>query len=174
MTNIESLIETLTETYTVADVKNVFEQVAGDLAMIARSTGLWGTDYLDTVIEDIYAFAEAEFLAVVDIVQRSESGGVIRAHKYTVNNKAWGWENSGPKGNIWPAANGGSLSVVLTYNDRWWGLSDLQRANFKAKRQVVWGRTDIDVAYSGLRASETSRYASRGFGVERRTFGISP
>lgn len=160
---------TKTETYTVADVKNVFEQVAAGLLMIARTTGLWTSDHAENVASDIRTFAEAGYLECVDIVLRSD-GKVMRAHSYEVSHAASAWKNAGPQGNLWPRTANGDLTVVLRYSAAWKALPASKQQGFRNALRIGWSPSDIDLTYPGLTQGATLRHASRGYGVERQSY----
>lgn len=169
-----SYTSTHTATYTLADVKNVFEQVAADFAMIVRTTGLWSTEYAEETISDVMLFAEAGYVSRVDIVMSTSDGVTVRASRYDVSETAASWENATPQGNIWQPVAGARLAIVLTWSPAWSALSDLQRANFRKKLKHAWGPSALDLGYAGLAASTPIRYASSAFGVERRTYERQP
>lgn len=163
MTNVN----TYTGTYTVADIKNVFEDVGSQILMIGRTSKLWSTEYRAQIVEDTTAFACNKYLAAVHIVLYDENGSELRAHTWTPNTSASSWKSDEPIGNIWPATPKGSLTVVLTYNGTWHGLSERQRQNFRQSLNIPWGPSSIDTTFPELSVVGTSRYASRAYGVER-------
>ncbi len=162
-----TLTETYTETYTVADIRNVFEQVGSQLAMISRSTQLWTVERTNQVIEDLTAFASREYLSQIDLVLRAADEADLRALTWTPSYSAGAWTSDAPSGNIWPRTPDGSLHIVIHYSAKWTKLTVLQEANFRSKLRRPWSTSSIDTSFPELTAVETNHYASREYGVQR-------
>lgn len=160
---------TKTETYTVADVKNVFENVLSDLAMIVRSTELWSSAHLQSVSEDIRLLSEAGYLRRLDIVLCDENGVTVKAHRYDVSTEASRWSNAEPRGNIW-SGDGKKLNLVIFWNDDWAALSEARQQSIRSSLRIKWSASDVDTTYGGLASVSKLQYSSQSFGVERQTF----
>ncbi len=162
---------TYTATYTVADVRRVFDQFAADYDMAAQSTRLVSDDQVTRMVHDVKTFAEKGYLARVDIVLRDANGYTIRAQRYIVSTDALLWSAQRPGNSLWPRMLSGSLHVVVWYTARWRALSAEAEAAFR--RDALWLRwtnTDIDTTYPHLTGQVDRRYASKAYGLERTTF----
>jgi hypothetical protein len=160
-----------TGTYTVVDVRRVFDQFAADYDMAAQSTGLVSDDHVTSVVHDVKAFAENAYLDRVDIVLRDATGQTTRAQRYIVSTDASLWSAQRPGNSLWPRTSGGSLNVVVNYSAKWRGLSAEARAAFRRDALWLgWTNSDIDTAYPNLTSQVDRRYASNSYGLERTTF----
>lgn len=158
---------TYTGTYTVADVRRVFDQFTADYDMAAQSTGLASDDYVTCVAQDVKTLAENGYLARVDIVLRDANGETIRAQRYVVSTNASVWSVDRPGNSMWPRTPGGILTVVVFYRQ---AISALEKAALRQILWLSWTDTDIDTAYPNLRGQIDRRYASNAYGIERTTF----
>jgi len=161
---------TYTGTYTVADVRRVFDQFAADYDMAAQSTGLVSDDDVTRMVHDVKALAESGYLARVDIVLRDASGRTVRAQRYVVSTDALLWSAQRPGNSLWPWTPGGSLDVVVSYTTKWRALSAEAEAAFRRALWLLWTNTDIDTTYPQMTGQVDRRYASNGYGLERTTF----
>lgn len=158
--------QTYAETYTQADIKNVFEHVGSQLALIARTTNLWTIEHTTKVITDLVRLAVLEYVSRIDIVLRSANAKELRAHTWTPNYNASGGSDA-PGGNIWPPTPGGSLHVVVHYSAKWTALGKKQQEDFKKSLVCTWSRSSIDTSFPELTVTSTTSYTSRKYGVER-------
>jgi len=162
---------TQTTTYTVSDVARVMNCFAADFDMFAQSTGCCTRENVKAVTADVTAMAKAGYLTEVNLSLVPASGGSpIRAAKYEV--KADGSLSNGamPGKSLWPSTPGGTLYATVVYSERWWTLTDSQRANFKAGLQQTWGTSSIDVSFPNLARSLDRNYVSNGYGIRKYTF----
>src|SRR3984893_5126837 len=125
-----SSTESLTQTFTIADIGKVIDCFAADLDMTSQSTGLLNRDLVKQYAADVKAMAQRGHLLEANIVLKGRTGNVIRAAKYEVNTDAASLTASRPGNNRWPSTPGGELSVVVRHSQKWLGLTDAQRAAF--------------------------------------------
>lgn len=83
-----SYTETLTQTYTIADVGKVIDCFAADLDMTSQSTGLLTRDLVKQYAADVKAMAQGGYLVEANIVLKDSAGNIIRAAKYEVSSDA--------------------------------------------------------------------------------------
>ena len=105
-----SYSESLTQTYTIADIGKVIDCFAADLDMTSQSTGLLNRDLVKQYAADVKAKAQKGYLLEANIVLRDSSGKVIRAAKYEVNTEAGSLVASRPGNNRWPPRREASLA----------------------------------------------------------------
>jgi hypothetical protein len=160
---------TCTSTYTVTDIRKVFESCEADLRIIARRTGKWNVDYTEKVIHDIVKMAENYFLKSVDIVLQNSSGTAIRAAKFVVN--ANGTATSGDRAglNDWIEIPNTSLTVILSYTSDWNNLTGDQKNKFMTENdfQISWVNSNIDNTFPNLNKEFGQLYASKGFELQK-------
>ena len=120
-----------TSSYTVVDVRRVFDQFAADYDMAAQSTGLAADGHVTNVIHDVKAFAEKGYLKRVDIVLRDANNNTVLAHRYTVSTDAALWTAQRPGNSMWPRTPGGSLRVVIFRSDVWRNLATPAKTSFE-------------------------------------------
>lgn len=161
---------TRTSTYTVVDVRRVFDQFAADYDMAAQTTGLVSDDHVTDVVHDVKALAEAGYLARVDIVLRDSGAETVRAQRYDVSSDASLWSAQRPGNSLWPRMLDGELRVVIFFTPRWRALPSDEQATFRGALYLGWTSTSIDTAYPALIGRMDRRYASNGYGLERTTF----
>ena len=77
--------ETVSKTYTVADIGKVIDCLAADLDMNSQSTGLLSRDIVKRYAADVRLLAQRGYLREANIVLKNSSGVVIRAAKYEVS-----------------------------------------------------------------------------------------
>lgn len=151
---------TASETYSTADVDNVFRWVGVDFKMIAESTGAITLAQAADYQADINLLAKEDCIASVDITLFSGSEEV-KARKYTVNTSANGLANSRPGGVLWPRVSNPRLRIVVTWTPVWSKLKD----SGKLKLRYTWPPNYEDLSHRTLVASGGRNYVSNAFGV---------
>lgn len=162
-----------TQTYTVADVSKTFESFESNLRLFSRSSGV-EEELVSGRAADVIAVARAKYLRSVAVILRDAVGERLRAAKFTVCEDASGWKVDMPGDNLWPRTPGGSICIILTYNDEWWGLSEAQRQNFKSKLTLHWGPTNEDTSFADMDDEGSRRYASNAYGLHHNSFRRRP
>src|ERR1700683_5056821 len=122
-----SYSESLTQTYTVADIGKVLDCVAADLDMNSQSTGLLTREQVKNYAADVKAMAQMGYLLEANIVLKDSSGEVLRAAKYEVSTDASTLTAQRPGNNLWPRTPSGNLNMVVQYSKKWRDLTDAQR-----------------------------------------------
>src|SRR5580658_5247524 len=102
-----SSTETITQTYTIADIGKVIDCFAADLDMTAQSTGLLTKERVTRYASDVKLMAQLGYLQEVNIVLKDSAGADIRAAKYEVATDAASLTASRPGNNLWPALPSG-------------------------------------------------------------------
>ncbi len=167
-----SLTGTQTTTYTVVDIRKVVDSFAADFSMMAQATGLRSLDSVAENVSDLKVFAENGYLVDVKLILKDKDGKKIRAAVYKVSESAVGWTSERPGNNLWPNTPGGSLLIVATLTSAWWGKTSSEKEAFIKSRSLhgSWAQTTEDMSFLGLGSSSGQRYASNGYGWERKNY----
>jgi hypothetical protein len=165
-----SYSESLTETYSVADIGKVIDCVAADLDMNSQSTGLLTRDQVKNYAADVKALAQKGYLVAANIVLHDASGEPIRAAKYEVSTDASTLTAQRPGNNRWPRTPFGELSIVVQYSQKWRNLTDAQRAAFKQTLTTGWTTSSTDLSFPSLTRSADRNYVSNGWGVTKSVY----
>ncbi|MHB8527524.1 MAG: HORMA-1 domain-containing protein [Candidatus Acidiferrales bacterium] len=165
-----SYSETLTQTYTIADIGKVIDCFAADLDMTSQSTGLLNRDLVKKYAADVKAMAQQGYLLEANIVLKDAAGNVIRAAKYEVNTGAASLTASRPGNNRWPATPGGELSIVLQNSKKWRDLTDSQKSAFNKTLNTSWVASSTDLSFPALTRTADRNYVSNGWGVMKSVY----
>jgi hypothetical protein len=165
-----SYTESLTQTYTIADIGRVIDCFAADLDMTSQSTGLLIRDLVKRYAADVKAMAQRGYLLEANIVLKDASGNVLRAAKYEVNTDAASLTASRPGNNRWPATPGGELSVVLRNSQKWRDLTDSQKVAFNETLSTSWIPSSTDLSFPALSRSTDRNYVSNGWGMKKSVY----
>jgi hypothetical protein len=165
-----SYTETLTQTYTIADIGRVIDCFAADLDMTSQSTGLLTRDLVKQYATDVKAMAQGGYLVEANIVLKDSAGNIIRAAKYEVSTDAASLTASRPGNNRWPTTPGGELSIVLQNSQKWRDLTDSQRAAFDKTLGTSWIPSNTDISFQGLTRYADRNYVSNGWGVMKAVY----
>jgi hypothetical protein len=165
-----SYTESLTQTYTIADIGKVIDCFAADLDMTSQSTGLLNRDLVKKYAADVKAKAQKGYLLEANIVLRDSSGNIVRAAKYEVNTEAGSLVASRPGNNRWPTTPGGELSIVLRNSQKWHDLTDFQRTSFNETLSINWVPSNTDLSFPSLTRYADRSYVSNGWGVTKTIF----
>jgi hypothetical protein len=165
-----SYSESLTQTYSVADIGKVIDCVAADLDMNSQSTGLLTRDQVKNYAADVKALAQKGYLIEANIVLQDSSGGVIRAAKYEVSTDASTLTAQRPGNNRWPRTPSGQLNIVVLYSQKWHELTDAQKAAFRQTLTTGWTTSNTDLSFPTLTRSADRNYISNGWGVTKSIY----
>jgi hypothetical protein len=165
-----SYSESLTETYSVADIGKVIDCVAADLDMNSQSTGLLTRDQVKNYAADVKALAQKGYLIEANIVLQDASGKVIRAAKYEVSTDASILTAQRPGNNRWPRTPSGQLNIVVRYSQKWHGLTEAQKAAFSQALTTGWTTSNTDLSFPSLTRSVDRNYVSNGWGVTKSVY----
>lgn len=165
-----SYSESLTETYSIADIGKVIDCVAADLDMNSQSTGLLTRDQVKNYAADVKALAQKGYLVEANIVLHNSSGEPIRAAKYAVSTDASTLTAQRPGNNRWPRTPSGELSIVIRYSQKWHDLTDAQRAAFNQTLSTEWTTSNTDLSFPSLTRSADRNYVSHGWGVTKSVY----
>ncbi len=166
----DSYTESLTHTFTTADVGKVIDCFAADLDGMGQSTGLRTHENTKAVAADVKLMAQHGYLSEVNIYLKDANGNTIRAAKYVVSTDGSFLTASRPGNYLWPWTPRGQLFVHVTYNSKWWNLSQTQRDNFKRQLQQHWGTLNLDTSFPMLTCYIDRNYVSNGFGLKKSVF----
>ena len=163
---------TQTSTFTVVDIRRVVENFAADFAMIGEATGLRTRDEVASTVQDLGLFAELGYLQEISVFLETPSGAQPRARKYSVSRSATGWTTQMPGDNLWPRLPNTQLRVVATFSDEWWLMSEEEKQKVRSRFgiQGTWARTNTDTSFRHLAGAVDRRYASNGYGMERKSY----
>ena len=162
--------ETITQTFTIADIGKVIDCLAADLDMNAQSTKLLTREQVKAYAADVKAMAQKGYLLEANIVLYDSSGEPIRAAKYEVSSDGSLLKMQRPGNNLWPQTPGGELAVVVVYSQKWRDLTDAQRAAFKQTLSPGWTTSNTDLSFPKLTRSVDRTYASNGWGMTKSIY----
>lgn len=162
--------ETLTQTFTIADIGKVIDCIAADLDMNSQSTGLLTRDQVRSYAADVKVMAQNGYLLEANIVLYGSNGEPIRAAKYEVSTDGSLLKAQRPGNNLWPRTPGGELAVVVRYSQKWRDLTDAQRAAFKQTLTSGWTTSNTNLSFPKLSRSVDRTYVSNGWGVTKIVF----
>ena len=165
-----SSTETLTQSYTVADIGKVIDCFAADLDMNAQSTGLLTRDLVKGYAADVKEMAQKGYLIEANIVLQDASGEVIRAAKYEVSTDASTLTARRPGNNLWPRTPRGELNVVVCYSQKWRDLTDSSKAAFRQSLSMGWVNSTTDINFPSLTRTFDRNYVSNGWGVTKSIY----
>lgn len=155
---------TQTETYSTADIENVFRRFATDLRMIADSSGAMSRGEADEYGHDVEYLAKKGYLKYVDVTLFSY-GEEVKAARYTVNTSAGSLMPSRPGGVLWPRVSGARLSVIVGPTQSFWLDATVMKA-----LKISWGPSYQDVSHRTLQESAGRSYVSNAYGVQRQDY----
>lgn len=158
-------VKTATGTYTVVNVRQVFEQFNSDLSTLCRRTKTRSMDWAEKTGADVLMFAEKDYLSGVSIVLLDKHNNRLRMKKYKVHQDAGTWDSDRPGGNRWPAPEGAKLQVVAHYSSTWSSLSDSQKSSFEGKLHWGWTPSSVNTREAGMTLHASRRYASQAYGL---------
>lgn len=166
--------KTNTNTYTVIDVRKTFENCEADLRTIARRTSKWTQDYVEQIMHDAYKLAENGYLSVVSIALKRDSDNyTIRATKFSINENGSSNESErAGRNNDWENISNTSLTIYLTYTNKWHNLSNLEKTNFQNSSgfKINWTTTSDDTTFSHLSSDSAQLYANKGYELQKRNY----
>jgi hypothetical protein len=165
-----SYSETVSQTFTVADIGKVIDCIASDLDMNSQSTGLLSRETVKGYATDVRALAQKGYLLEANIVLEDSSGEVIRAAKYEVSTDASTLTAQRPGNNLWPRTPNGNLNIVVRYSAKWHALSDNQRVAFRSNLKITWTPSNTDLSFSTLTRANDRNYVSNGWGVTKSVY----
>jgi hypothetical protein len=163
---------TQTTTFTVVDIRRVVENFAADFAMIGAATGLRTRDQVASTVQDLGLFAELGYLVEISVFLENSSGAQLRAVKYVVSKSATGWATQMPGNNLWPKIPNTNLRVIAMFSDEWWQKTDEQKQTIRQRYSIqgAWSHTNTDTTFGHLTGGIDRRYASNGYGMERKSY----
>jgi hypothetical protein len=162
--------ESLTQTYTIADIGKVIDCFAADLDMTSQSTGLLTRALVRLYAADVKEMAQNGYLEEANIVLKDSAGNVIRAAKYEVSSDGATLTASRPGNNRWPAMPDGELSIVVRKSQKWRDLTDSQRAAFNETLSKSWVASNTDLSFPALTRYADRSYVSNGWGVTKTVY----
>lgn len=161
-----STVDTVTETYSVADIEIVIRRVTADLIMIATSTGGWTEAHAREYAHDIELLAKKKYLKWVDVTLHS-GGMEQKATRFEVNTESGQLVMSRPGGVLWPRITNPDLRVIVSYTSSYTAEA---RANLRSQLKINWAPTTADTSHWQLTSGSGRDYASNGYGVQRKDF----
>ncbi len=162
--------ETVTQTFTLADIGKVIDCIASDLDMNAQSTKLLTREQVKAYAADVKALAQNGYLVEANIVLYDSKGEPIRAAKYEVSTDGSLLKAQRPGNNLWPQTPGGELAIVVRYSQKWRDLTDAQRAAFRQGLSTGWTTSNTDLSFPKLTRSLDRTYVSNGWGVTKSVY----
>lgn len=161
-----SYSETISYTYTVADIETVMRRFSADIVMIAQSSAAITEGKAREYAHDAEMLAKNDYLKRIDVTLLS--GGVEqRAASYDVNTSSGDLATSRPGGVLWPRVSNPYLRIILSYTDAY---TTAAREAMRGKLKIAWTPTSVDTSHATLSSSGARDYVSNGWGLERRDY----
>ena len=164
------IVKTATGTYTLVDVRRVFENFEADLRMIVRRTGTNTQDWAEKTAADVLLFAGGDYLSQVSVVLFDRWGNRKAMKWYQVDKAAGEWESDLPGGNRWPRLDSPSLSVVVHLNARWYAESAAAQSAVSSQQNHTWVDSSVDTSDRGMVRKGSRRYGSNAYGLNAIDF----
>ena len=159
-------MNTVTQTYTRTDIRDVFESFQADLQMLAVRTEAMELDRAQNYAYDVCLMAQEECLSRVHIQLYDSSENLIKVHRYSVEGGILS-DSQRPGGNRWPYLPNGSLCVIVEYSDN----QKIEKLKKSGKLKLHWSPSSLSISYSGMRNDGGERlYSSNSYGLRRDTF----
>jgi hypothetical protein len=165
-----SISETITQTFTTADVGKVLDCFAADFDGISQSTGLRSRQEVVALSADVKLMAQLGYLREVNICLSDGAGRLIRAAKYEVSTDAGGLTAQRPGNNLWPRTPGGQLRAYMKPTAAWHKLGAADKQAIDRRLSRPWSHESLDSSFPTLASTADRAYASNGFGLVRSTF----
>lgn len=159
--------ESVSYSWSTADIEKVTNRFRADIVMIAQSSGAITEACAHEYAHDVNLLAKGGYLKFVDLTLLS-SGVEVRAVKYYVNTDSEDLIMSRPGGVRWPKVVDPYFRIVLSYSSAF-TESVRQEINSKLKRK--WVSTNANTSHSTLISTGGRNYASNGWGMGRKDFG---
>ena len=156
---------TITQTYTITNIRKVFENFRADLEMLAVRTQAMTLDHAQKCADDICLMAQEHCLKNVHVQLYDFYGNLVRVHRYSVE-KDISSDSQRPGGNRWPCLPNGTLCVLIEDFDTQ-KLEELKRSG---QLKINWGHSYWSTNYSGMRNDGARLYSSNSYGLRRDTF----
>jgi hypothetical protein len=161
-----SYADTVSHTYSVADIEAAMRRFSADIVMIAQSSAAITEAKAREYAHDAEVLAKEGYLKKVDVTLLS--GGIEkRAARYDVNTDAGGLATSRPGGVLWPRVDDPHLRIILSYTDAYTASA---REAMRNKLKIAWTPTSVDTSHAMLTASGTRDYVSNSWALQRRDF----
>lgn len=156
---------TVTQTYTITDIRKVFENFQADLEMLALRTQAMELGHAQKCAYDVFLMAQERCLKYVHIQLRDFNGRLVKAHRYSVE-EGISSNSQRPGGNRWPCLPGGSLNVIVKYSDK----QKAEQLKKSGKLLLCWSPSGLSTNYYGMRRDGDRSYSSNSYGLRRDTF----
>ena len=154
---------TYTRTYTMTDVRRVFENCMADIRMIAWRTQAIEEKEAMEVLADVQIMAEEGCLKKIHVQLREADGSIVKAHVYT--STSGGATSEMPGQNQRPRLPDGKIDflVEVESDERW------NKAKKKMKRD--WGPSNYGTDYGDLSETGVRTFSYGGYGLTRVSYG---
>ena len=158
---------TITQTYTITDIRKAFENFQADLQMLAIRTQAMTLNHAQECAHDILLMAQEKCLDCVHVQLRDSYGSLVRVHRYSVEENMLS-DSQRPGGNRWPCLPDARLRVVIEYPNS--DAQKLERLKRSGSLKIDWGPTNLSTNYSTMQRDEARLYSSNSYGLRRDTF----
>ena len=169
-----SYTESLTQTYTIADIGKVIDCFAADLDMTSQSTGLLTRTLVKQYAADVKAMAQKGYLVEANIVLKDSAGerdpcGQVRS----IHRRRDSHRQSTRKQPLAAQRRDGELSIVVRNSQKWHDLTDSQRAAFRRDSEHILDTSNTDLSFPALTRSADRNYVSNGWGVTQERVSLT-
>ncbi len=159
---------TATSTYTLTDIRNVWECFSADLTMLAWRTQAMEIEEASQISVDILTMVQNNVVDKVHIQLNDQFNRRVRAHVYSIHDNI-NWVSQRPSENKWPCLPDGQLIVIVrsyASTEKW------NQFCYSTDLNINWCESSIDTQYADMSKVGDRRYASNGYGWQRNTYSI--
>ena len=162
---------TTTHTITLTKIVYVTQKVQADLLSIQDLYEYFPEGYAQDIIHDIRHFLDEEVIDLIKFIW-IQAGGiqVLEDLEYKVITGGIGLADDRPGGIQYKSGLAqADFQVRITYNNRWDGMNESERAAIREGLNLRWGPAG-QLDYRGGRWVVNRTYSRDGYGLERRQF----
>lgn len=157
-----------TYTYSVVDIEVVMRRFSADIMMIAASTQAITEATARDYAHDAEVLAKNGYLRAVDLTLLSGTSEIC-ATQYGVNTSAGELTTSRPGGVLWPRVANAHIRITLFYTSAYDASA---RESLRQSLRINWIPSTEDTSHSRLVQSGSRDYASNGWSLQRKDFGV--
>lgn len=163
---------TSVHTYTVVDVRKVFECLTADLVMLAYRTRALTVERARNLAFDLTLLAVDDYLKEVRFALVAKDGSVLAVRTCHPTEDAGLWDGAAPGANNWPCAPDGAFRTKVSYTPAWYAMTADERTAYTKDLKLNWVAIWSPEVFEteGLVSDGTRRYASRGYGLSRADY----
>jgi|GEM_PF-1879710 len=161
------------QTNTLTKVVYVTRKVQADLLAVLDHYHYFSEGYAQEVIHDIRVYIDEEVISHVKFIWiKSVTNVVLEELDYHVIYNGIGLSDDRSGGiRFQPELSKASFQVRITYNDRWYKMSETEKETIRISLKLKWG-TASQLTYDSGQWSSERTYSQNGLGVSHSRYTI--